>query len=195
MSPRGAFLTRTGRHEELRDHRWPIRQFPEWGRVVLTATTRSSSCREEVKRKGVCWSWGNVRICQPCSWVCCRPAEEPASQGSRGTRAGLQGGSIMSAEGSGAIYKWCKMKKKVPWEASGEDSSIGAGVLPTSLPHPHSHRVWGRKQGREGTIRASGPSIWPRTSASLSPWELETHNRTQIIQQSSAIDQPQSTGF
>lgn len=172
-----------------------LRHFPERGRVVLTATTRSSSCREEVKRKGVCCSWGNVRIYQPCSWVCYRPAEEPASQGSRRTRAGLQGGSIMFAEGSGAIYKWCETKKKVPWETPGEDSSIRAGVLPTSLPHPHAHRVWGRKQGREGTTCASGPSIPSRTSIAFSPWELETHNRTQNIEQSSATAQPQSTGF
>ena len=93
-----------------------------------------------------------------------------------------------------AIHTWYTMKK-VPWETSGEDSSIGAGVLSTSLPTSHSHRVWGRKQWRDGITPALGPNILSRTSTSPSTRELKTYNRTQIKQQSSAIPRPQSTGF
>ena len=63
-------------------------------------------------------------------------------------------------------------------------------------PHlSHSHRVWGKKQCRDSIASTLGPNILSRTSASLSARELETHNRTQIRQQSSASPRHQSPGF
>lgn len=160
------------------------------GIIPFPTMRSSSSCIEEEGWELVMRQHSHLSallLCLP-QW-----AQEPASKG-RGTRAGLQGGSICLLRAQGPFTHGVKWERGPPGRHWEKPPPKGRGFCPPPPQPPLSQHL-----GKKAAKRRHHPCLWAKHPIKDQGLTLTqgTWDTQQVPNQqwSSAIPQPQSTGF